>query len=187
MYLHTFWNKIHNINYCMCCTLWILKCIDNPLTWNGSTLCVVRTSALAGPILRVNCPILGPLPNPHCPSFPTLPANTCKYFNRDDINMPSLVLSGKTIICPAILPGFCNYTSVAKQQYLGYLTIISGSPGNNIRVTNGCLVIIPGLSGNIVRVVWQKNQGWLTIKYQVCLTITPRLPGLPWGPKMYIL
>jgi hypothetical protein len=79
------------------------------------------------------------------------------------LTCPSLVLSGKTITCPAILPGFCNNTSVAMQQYLGYLAIISGLPGNNVRVTYGCLVIIPGLSGNIVRVVWQKNQGWLTI------------------------
>ncbi len=52
-------------------------------------LCMwLRTPALTGPMLRVNCPTFRSLTKPPLPHFSPLPANTRKYYNIDDIDMP---------------------------------------------------------------------------------------------------
>ncbi len=88
-------NETCIINYWMYSILWIFQCINNPLTWNYGSLYVAAKFCPCGPHAQSQLShFKDPYPTPHCPSFPPLPINTCKYYNTDKINTPSLFLSG---------------------------------------------------------------------------------------------
>jgi hypothetical protein len=49
------------------------------------------TSALAAPMLRVNCPVFSPLPGPHRPFFPPSHPHMRTFTTTDNVNMPESV------------------------------------------------------------------------------------------------
>ncbi len=65
-----------------------MYCLMNILI-NGITLLLglvalrtqLQTSALAGPMLRVNCPVFSPLAQSPLPLFTPIPAHACEYYD----------------------------------------------------------------------------------------------------------
>jgi hypothetical protein len=58
----------------------IYECKKITLLLEMMALCTkLQTFALAGPLLKANCPIFSPLAQPYCPLFSPLPTHTREH------------------------------------------------------------------------------------------------------------